>query len=85
MNRFVADLYVGRFDARHEDSVTIHKLSKGVSDGVPGSPDPDGLHHAGVAQLTNAQLSVKQLRRKQKSKLLHQRSNGTETDTSHSL
>lgn len=53
------DLYVSRFDSRHQDSVTVHKLRKGVSDGVAGPPDPDGLHHTRVSQLTDAQLSVK--------------------------
>lgn len=55
----VVDLYVSRFDARHEDSVTVHKLAKGVSDWIAGPPYPDGLHHARVSQLTNTQLSVK--------------------------
>lgn len=54
-----ADLNVGRFDARHQDSVTLHKLHKCVSDGVTGTSDPDGLHHAGVSQLTDTQLPVK--------------------------
>lgn len=58
-----ADLNVSRFDASHQDSVTLHKLNKCVSDGITGSPDPDGLHHARVSQLTNAQLSVKQLKK----------------------
>lgn len=53
------DLYVSRFDARHEDSVTIHKLGESVSDGITSPSDPDGLHHAGVTKLTNTQLSVK--------------------------
>lgn len=50
---------MSRFDSRHEDSVTVHKLNEGVSDGIAGPPDPDGLHHAGVSQLTDTQLSVK--------------------------
>lgn len=60
----VVDLYVSRFDARHEDSVAVHKLAKGVSDGITGPPNPDGLHHARVAKLTNTQLSVKYLKKK---------------------
>lgn len=57
--RCVSDLYVSGFDARHEDSVTVHKLPKGVPDGITGPPYSDGLHHAGVSQLTNTQLPVK--------------------------
>lgn len=53
-----------RFDAGHEDSITLHKLSKRVSDWVTGPPDPDGLHHAGVSQLTDTQLPVEYLREK---------------------
>lgn len=52
------DLDVGGFDAGHEHSVTVHELGEGVSDGVPGPPDADGLHHARVAQLSDTQLSV---------------------------
>lgn len=55
----VADLNVSRFDARHQDPVTLHKLHKCVSDGITSPPDPDGLHHAGVSQLTDTQLPVK--------------------------
>lgn len=53
-----ADLKVSRFDARHQDPVALHKLHKGVSDGITSPSDPDGLHHARVSQLTDAQLSV---------------------------
>lgn len=56
--RCAVDLYVSRFDPRHEDSVTVHELSEGVSDGVTGPSDPDGLHHAGVTKLTDTKLPV---------------------------
>ena len=45
-----------------EEPVALHELPEGVPDRVSGPPDPDGLHHAGVAQLTAAQLSVEQLK-----------------------
>ena len=32
-----------------------------VADGIAGTTDADGLHHAGVSQLFAAQLSVKHL------------------------
>lgn len=70
MTDFNVDLYVSRFDTRHQDSVTIHKFGEGVSDWITRPPNPDGLHHARVAQLTNAQLSIKQLRRRNKHPVL---------------
>lgn len=70
MTDFNVDLYVSRFDARHQDSVTIHKFGEGVSDWITRPPNPDGLHHARVAQLTNTQLSIKQLRRRNKHPVL---------------
>ena len=56
-----ADLHVCRLDAGHQDAVALHKLSEGVANGVACPPDPYGLHHARVAELTHAQLPVEQL------------------------
>lgn len=53
---------MSRFDPRHQDSITVHKLSKCVSDGISSPADADGLHHAGVTQLTDTELSVEQLK-----------------------
>ena len=44
--------------------VSLDELLEGVSDGVARTPDPDGLHHARVAQLPAAQLPVKHLHNK---------------------
>ena len=52
-------LFVRRFDPRHKDTVAVHKLCECVAYGVSGSADPNGLHHARIAQLPNTQLSVK--------------------------
>lgn len=40
-----AHLLVCWFHPGHEHPVPVHKLHKGVADGVAGSADPDGLHH----------------------------------------
>lgn len=48
-----------------KDSVAIEELVEGVANRISSFPDPDCLHHAGVPQLTQAQLSVKQLTRVQ--------------------
>lgn len=45
-----------------KDSVATEKLVKCVAYRISGFPDPDGLHHPRVTELTDAQLSVKQLR-----------------------
>lgn len=54
-------LFVCRLDSRHEDPVPVHKLHKGVADGISGTAYPNSLHHTRVPQLTHAQLPVKQL------------------------
>ena len=46
----------------NEEPVAFHELPERVSDRVPGPADPDRLHHAGVAQLATAQLTVEDLR-----------------------
>lgn len=45
-----------------EGTVAIQKLAEGVAHRISSFPDPDGLHHTRVTELTNAQLSVEQLR-----------------------
>lgn len=62
---------MSRFDAGHEDPVTVHKLHEGVSDGVTGPSDPDGLHHAGVSQLTDTQLPVERLKQRHRRPTVH--------------
>lgn len=55
-NRFgVAD---GRLQ---EHSVASQELGKGVADGIAQFPDADGIHHAGVSQLTRTKFAVKVL------------------------
>lgn len=54
-------LFVCWLDSRHEDPVPVHKLHKGVADGISGTAYPNSLHHTGVPQLTHAQVPVKQL------------------------
>lgn len=44
-----------------EHPVAMQELHKGVANRVPQLPDADGVHHAGVPQLTHTQLSVKHL------------------------
>lgn len=46
-----------------EHPVALHKLLKGEADGVSQIPDADGVHHAGVSQLTHAKPSVEHLER----------------------
>ena len=45
-----------------EVAVSLHELLEGVPDGVASPPDPDGLHHPGVSELSAAQLAVEHLR-----------------------
>lgn len=45
-----------------KDTVASKELVECVADRISGLSDLDGLHHAGVTELTHAQLSVKQLR-----------------------
>ena len=52
---------MGRRTAVDEVPVTLSELHEGVSDGVASPPDPDRLHHARVAQLAAAQLSIEHL------------------------
>lgn len=47
-----------------QDTVAIQELVKCVADGIASFPYADGLHHAGVTKLTNAQLPVKKLKQK---------------------
>ena len=47
-----------------KDAVASQKLIECVADGISSFPDPDGLHHTRVTELTHAQLSVKQLRQR---------------------
>ena len=44
-----------------EVPVPLRELHEGVPDGVACPPDPDRLHHARVAQLAAAQLSIEHL------------------------
>ena len=52
---------VGGRAAVDEVPVPLHELLEGVPDRIAGPPDPDGLHHTGVPQLSAAELSVKHL------------------------
>ena len=53
---------VGITDGRpQQHPVALHKFLKGVADWVSQIPDVDGVHHAGISQLTHTQLSVKHL------------------------
>lgn len=45
-----------------EDPVASQELLKGVTHGIASFPDADGFHHARVAQLTHAEISVEELR-----------------------
>ena len=56
----VGDLVCGRA-AGDEEAVALDELGEGVADRVAGAPDPDGLHHAGVAELAAAQVAVEHL------------------------
>lgn len=47
-----------------KDAVATKELVECVADRISSLSDPDGLHHAGVTELTHAQLSVKQLRQR---------------------
>lgn len=47
-----------------KDPVATQELLKGVAHGIAGFPDADGFHHARVAQLTHAEISVEELRDK---------------------
>ncbi len=44
-----------------EHPVALQEFPKGVTNWVSQLPDVDGVHHAGVSQLTHTQLSVKHL------------------------
>lgn len=50
---------VGRLQ---EHPVTLQEFSKCVANRVSQPPDADGVHHAGVSQLTHTELSVKYLK-----------------------
>ena len=52
---------VGRGAAVDEVPVTLGELHEGVADRVACSPDPDRLHHPGVAQLAATQLTIEHL------------------------
>lgn len=67
-----ANLFVRWFDARHEHPVAVDKLNKGVADWVTGTADSNGLHHAGVSELTHTQLPVKELPRDGEGNVLFQ-------------
>lgn len=54
-------LLVGRLHAGQQDSVPLHELHEAVADGVAGSADSDGLHHARVPQLAHTQVPVEEL------------------------
>lgn len=41
--------------------VALQEIPKRVADRESQVPDADGVHHAGVSELTHAQLSVKHL------------------------
>lgn len=45
-----------------KDPVATEELFKGVTHGIASFPDADGFHHARVAELTHAEISVKELR-----------------------
>ena len=53
---------VRRRTAADEEAVPLHELGERVADRVAGPADPDRLHHARVAQLATAQLTVEDLR-----------------------
>lgn len=54
---------LGVTEARlQKDPVATQELLEGVAHGIAGFADADGLHHAGVAQLTHAEISVEELR-----------------------
>ena len=50
-----------RWTAGNEEAIAFYKLSEGVANGVSGTSDTNGLHHTRVAQLTTAELTIKQL------------------------
>lgn len=66
MSGFVLPAYfLGITEARlQKDPVATQELLKGVAHGIASFPDADGLHHARVAQLTHAEISVEELRDK---------------------
>lgn len=47
-----------------KNPVPTEELLKGVTHGVASFPDAYGLHHARVAQLTHAEISVEELKDK---------------------
>jgi hypothetical protein len=59
----LAVLHMRGLDATAQDAVSLHKVSKRMSDGVSRSSDSDGLHHARVSQLAGAELAIKFLGR----------------------
>lgn len=67
-----ANLFVRWLDARHEHPIAVDKLNKGVADWVTGTADSNGLHHAGVSELTHTQLPVKELPRDGEKNVLFQ-------------
>ena len=60
-SRLPAVHLVGRWAPVDQVPVPLGELHEGVPDRVAGPSDPDRLHHARVAQLAAAQLSVEHL------------------------
>ena len=60
-SRLPAVHLVGRWAPVDQVPVPLRELHEGVPDRVAGPSDPDRLHHARVAELAAAQLSVEHL------------------------
>ena len=44
--------------SKHHLPVSVDEFSEGMANGISGSSNPDGLHHAGVPQLSTAKRSI---------------------------